>query len=499
METKKHHTIAVRMGWLAWLTRPLVKLWGFLVRMENRFWSIVKISWEGMKKGFALQPALIATASTAAGLLLLGLIVYLGNLPDSSVVLKISIVIGVILFYGCILWGNTEITECAAYTERKAKPRKLQKINLLNGKGAQAVLMMTGLLLIALILTLLLVLLCLPALVPHLGLTFSAVLSIPALFVAGVLTLMIVLFGYSLQIIPALLQDIRTDNIAESLPRPGLYLPFTVEGLRANWKIAVYIFRRLGQSLNWLRLPLSTLPTACFGILASLPVWLLLFASLALLTSVFSGLTMAISSSTDSLFNLQPILSSIGQTVSKVTDLAGSGWQIKVSRPFMLITLSIVIGLSTAMLRNTSAVTSYYLVVQPPRASRHSNMSFAPILNTLLLGAIVTAVVIAVISFRGSQQTSPSKVDLDFSGEPNTRSTLVMVMETPSLSQTHTAVRQLCSTGNGTILRQAAGHQTPATAWRRYRIRIQRGDLPRMYRRLYDLGQVSSGSVKAEH
>lgn len=263
-----HQLHAIRMRWLRWLTRPIVAIWNFLVDSLIYVWSLVQLSWEGMKASYHLACWIPATIGGGVSALIIFISLWLSILLENELLGRI----GFILAFLPIAWSYAEIAVLLKFREDTGQNTPIRDIPSKMGNGIRALGILGSYVLISAILIGLLVLLTLLGKIPVAGSSLLALVMIPALLVSALVILSVLMILLGTPIIGAhVLLNISTES---SLWKKFMRSTLDLMGI-------------IGQ--KWTDLLLVGIPATFFALLISIPPLLLFYGSHRLFGAVTSS------------------------------------------------------------------------------------------------------------------------------------------------------------------------------------------------------------------
>lgn len=323
LEKPIQHLFAMRMSWLRWLARPVRAIWRFLVFLAFYFWSTCVIAWAGMKAAWNLNYCLLGALGGAAAFLISLLASYLAVVTG----LLFIALIGKILAVLPIAWAFGEI---AAMIKCKADTGEACTLKAHEWGNGLAVLKYIGIYVGVLVLMALLqVALDLVALIPGVGASVAGIALLPNVVASSIMILTLILLYYAMLVLPAHLlhhevatpvipippppepEEVKEEAVEEAAePEEGAEPdaegkadepaePKTAAAMKAASKLkplfAAHLemtksyFAVLSKDTKWLRYILITIPIFILGMIISIPLLLLVAASVGLTMGIGGG------------------------------------------------------------------------------------------------------------------------------------------------------------------------------------------------------------------
>ena len=283
-ENKMHQVDIVRpvqvnlwlnLHWLMWLTTPIRFLWRLLTRPVLVWASLVVVAWNGMKTAVNTRYYKVAVTAGILMALIQWIFFFIAALMDRFEVSIGMAITGVILANLPLAWGLGEITSLID-SENSDNAESLPALKHRHN-GMEVVKNILLYVIIIIVMIFIQVDIDLLAKIPDIGPSFLSLLLFPNVLSSAIILLSVILLLYSLAILPSHLLHVE-ENVRQTF-------------LRKFYRVSQSIFGLLTTNWMWLKILLISPFVGFFGVLISVPLFLLIGGSIGIsaLTALIVG------------------------------------------------------------------------------------------------------------------------------------------------------------------------------------------------------------------
>ncbi len=338
----RHHLLAIRVNWLKWLAQPILFIWRMLVTAVYYLLDGFKLAWKGFLKSFVKEAWVISAIGCSATAFVVLLGVYLSTGLDTP----IFILLGSIIALLPLGWTFGEITSILKTSEEgKIKSTKLIHIT---GNGNNVLKQ------IAIYVLAIFAVVALEAILDTLGLINTnfgvialSIISLPLVLLSVIIFFLLLVIFIGFPYISAHLLHYQSNKTS--------FLEKNIDITFSLLKIAMK---------NFFKSLIMSPSSALLGIIAIIPASIVVGGSI----SITMGILGIVSGDV------------FGTIMALPTLLYGTPWVFYVSGFFLLITMSVVIGIlySGLLVNSMSGIYQLYIQGNTPMSEKPVDAPVAP-------------------------------------------------------------------------------------------------------------------------